>query len=211
MQKEIILLTLVLSLLFASNVLATTTVTVLYPNGGESHNWANDSTLDGNFRIVSNDSNHFLIDFNVSTSTSQGTGTVVLNDINTFTSNAYITGCTGNLDYNVAGVGRDCNFSIPVANLVADGNYYLFVAAQGTSSGFDRSNAVFGLFSAYIPTYGSGDIDDVAVDLVGTILVALKSNAASIFGLIIILYIIGVLTGTITGVFNIFRGVGFGK
>lgn len=211
MRSQFILIAL-MCLILSGLAFAATSVTVVFPNGGQNYNWAltSQDTIDGNFRINSNDANAFLVDFNLSTVTTQGTGTVILNDQNTFDS-SYIIGCSGLRDFNLGGVGRDCNFSIPINNKVADGNYYLNISANAASAGYDSSNATIGVYSAYVPSYETGDIDDISIDLVGTLLVGITSNASVLVSVIIVLYAVGVLTGVIRGTFNIFKGFGIGQ
>lgn len=64
---------------------------------------------------------------------------------------------------------------------------------------------------AYSATYSSADLDDIAIDLVGTILAVITQNATLLVTLIIVGYLIGVVTGVIRGAFNIFRGFGVGS
>lgn len=169
-NKSLPILLVILSVLcFSSLAFATTTVTVGYPNGGQSYNWYLDSqdTIDGNFHITSNDANAFLIDINLSTVNTQGTGYVMQNDVNTFTG-LVVTGCSGLRDFNVAGAGRDCNFSIPIEQVVPDGTYFLNISATALTSGYDSSNATISIEFAYVSQTTQTDLGEMIVDILGT-------------------------------------------
>ena len=64
---------------------------------------------------------------------------------------------------------------------------------------------------AYEATYTSGDVDDIAIDIVGTFMAGLAENAAIIVTLIVIALIVVLAVDLMKGTFGIvafFRGKG---
>lgn len=98
-------------------------------------------TLNIPFRITDPDNNSLLIDLNYSAVTTQGTGTAIINDINSMTLNC---------DSNNLSIGANCSYSWTVAS--TDGNYYLLGSADdGTNLDFNVTNSNF-LIDSNAPT-----------------------------------------------------------
>ncbi|MFH0970538.1 MAG: PGF-pre-PGF domain-containing protein [Candidatus Diapherotrites archaeon] len=101
------------------------------------------STRDGNITIdvnVSDDSNYAILDMNYSTTSSQGTGTIIVNDLNLSTlptSGAYHCEDTNFTNATV------CSIDFNIAS-ITDGNYYLLAAlSDNTNTEFSASDASF--------------------------------------------------------------------
>lgn len=166
-----------------SFVSAATTTLVLDPNGGETLNRSTMSPYGIDFNITGSDKNTLLIDINFSTSGSQGTGTVIVNDLNT--SSASIT-CVGN-DFNQA--GKTCTYFWNLGG-IPNGSYFILVDANSVNAAsFDASNASFTVTSFYSKTYSGADIGTIFIDFFGIILTTLSRNISAI----VILLIIGIM------------------
>ncbi len=96
-----------------------------------------DGNLTIDFNVQSTDSNTIFIDLNYSSSNTQGTGTVILEDYNAGTA----TVCaTADLNSQTA-CSWDWNIS---SSLVADGNYYILIFVDNnTATDFNASDNIF--------------------------------------------------------------------
>lgn len=124
---------------------ASVTVDIIHPDGGESFNNVIISTIDINFNVQSPDTNLLFIDLNFSTSSTEGTGTVIIQDINT--DSALIT--CADADFTDTTL---CTFSWNI-DAVADDNYFILVNVTdefSTASDFNVSDAVFEIFTPIV-------------------------------------------------------------
>ncbi len=121
------------------------TLDVVHPNGGEGFDNVSISTVDINFNVQSPDTNLLFVDLNFSTSGSQGTGTVIIQDINTDSSQ--IT--CADADFTNTTL---CTFSWNI-DAVADNNYFILATARDEFSSFidfDASDATFEIFTTFV-------------------------------------------------------------
>lgn len=199
-SKHIFLL--ILSTLFlAGFVSAVTTTLVLDPNGGEQLNRVGTNPYTIDFNITGADRNTVLIDINFSTSASQATGTVIVNDLNS--SNATIT-CVGN-DFNLA--GKTCTYSWSITH-VPNGNYFILVDVNKNGEfSFDASNASFNVSSSYIKTYTGSDLGSIFVDVFGGLLAALARNIQAVVILLLLGLFAVYFKEDIARIFDIFKGL----
>ena len=94
-----------------------------------------DGNLTIDFNVTEDDTNSLLVDLNYSTSNSQGTGTVIIADLNL---NNQPTKCDDLNFKNSTKCSWDWNIH---SSLVNDGTYYILVSASnGSLKGFDASN-----------------------------------------------------------------------
>ena len=122
------------------------TIDIVHPDGGETFDNSLISTIDINFNVQSPDTNLLLVDLNFSTSASEGTGTVIINDVNT--DSALITCADTNFVAPVL-----CTFSWDI-DLVVDNNYFILASTTDqfvTASDFNSSDANFLIFSSIVP------------------------------------------------------------
>ena len=94
-------------------------IDIIHPDGGEQFDNSFISNVDINFTLQSPDTNLLFVDLNFSTSSSQGTGNIIINDVNT--DSALIT-CDG-VDFNNT---PTCTFDWDI-DLVADNNYFILL------------------------------------------------------------------------------------
>ena len=116
-------------------------VNIVHPNGGESFDTTTINFVDINFTIQNGTSNSFLVDINFSTSASEGTGTVIIQDVNT--DSATIT-CEDN-DFSDPTL---CTFSWNISS-VPDGDFFIIMTVMngGLSSSFEAGDATFEIFT----------------------------------------------------------------
>ena len=109
-----------------------------------------ETTYDINISILDADTNanNQLIDINYSSSSTQGTGTVIANDLN------LATGLV--CDSNDLSSRRYCIYNNWDFSAVDDGNYFILVEVNdGSGTAFDASNYAFEILGAYIGTVDS--------------------------------------------------------
>lgn len=127
-------------------------VNILHPNGGESFDNTLIQNVDINFTIQDSDSNSFLVDINFSTQSTQGTGTVILQDINTDSA----TISCGSSDFSNP---VTCTFVWDI-DAVADNNLFILIDINDSiNMTFDASDASFEIFTTPIaapPSQGVG-------------------------------------------------------
>ena len=114
-------------------------VNVLYPviGGFDGYN----GTIDINVNIFDSSTNatDMTIDINYSTSQTQGTGTVIVNDYNMAN-----MACDSN-DFSTA---QECKYSWDISS-VPDGNYYILVeASDGGATDFNSGNTDFNIWNS---------------------------------------------------------------
>lgn len=111
------------------------TVTVNLPNGGEIFNSSIVGAIDINFTINDVGSGSWLVDLNFGTIGTQGTGTPIVNDLNTQLAGITCVGSSGVFD---------CIVSWDITSVPA-GDYFILVSATDEDDliGFDSSNASF--------------------------------------------------------------------
>ena len=132
------------------------TVTVVHPNGGETFDKLTVSTVDINFNVIDPDSNSLLIDLNFSTSNTQGTGTVIINDVNT--DSATITCADSDFSNTTL-----CTFSWDISG-VANATYFILSnASDGNvlTDDFDASDSSFTIITTVLPTAVTIDLDNI--------------------------------------------------
>lgn len=113
---------------------------VTHPNGGEFFDPSLVFNIDINFTLESSDSNSALVDINFSTTSTQGTGTVIIDDVNTDSA----TIVCEDADFTDK---TNCTFTWSLNN-VADNNYFILISARdGFSINFDTSDSTFEIFS----------------------------------------------------------------
>lgn len=187
-------------MMLASMAYATTTIAITAPSAGADLNRL-DIYQDINFTITSDDSNFFMVDLNYSSVNTQGTGTVIINDVNTsFTSGLVI--CDGTLPADGFESGVSCSYNWNFSNV--DSNTY-FINAEadgGPTSGYDPINSAVTISSTYTATYAVTDISTEIIDFMGFLLVALVTNAPLLVTLIILGMIVYLLRDMIRALFG---------
>ncbi len=124
-------------------------VNVISPNGGETFDKTSISIITIDFNVMDTDNNSLLVDINFSTSSSEGTGTVIINDVNT--DSATIT-----CDDSDFSNSTKCSISWNISS-VADNDYFILINVNdGTATDFDASDATFEIFTSVAAIVGTG-------------------------------------------------------
>ena len=128
-------------------------VNITYPNvTGLKFNRHATPTIDINFSIIDLDDNSLLLDLNYSTSSTQGTGTVILNDTNTLNA---VLNCTP----SVLNLGATCRYVWDISS-IPDGNYFMLATlTDGIATDFDASDANFNIFAPVPPAIQENHCD----------------------------------------------------
>ncbi len=128
-------------------------VNVLHPNGGESFDNTFIQNVDINFTIQDSDSNSFIVDLNFSTQSIQGTGIVIIDDINT--DSATISCESSNFSSPVT-----CTFIWNIDAVADNNNYFILLDVNDSINfAFDNSDASFEIFTTPavpVPVQGEG-------------------------------------------------------
>jgi len=93
------------------------------PVGGDmpTFSYFTDSNLTIDFNVMDSDDNRLTVDINFSADNAEGTGTVIVSDLNLSTTSA-------NCDDNTFTDSTQCTFDFNISStLVADGNYYIII------------------------------------------------------------------------------------
>ena len=126
---------------------------VVHPNGGESFDNASIQNVDINFTIQDSDSNSFIVDLNFSTQSIQGTGIVIIDDINT--DSATISCESSNFSSPVT-----CTFIWNIDAVADNNNYFILLDVNDSINfAFDNSDASFEIFTTPavpVPVQGEG-------------------------------------------------------
>ena len=168
-------------LIISSLAFATTTVAITVPSAGADLNRL-DVYQDINFTITSDDSNSFLIDINYSLVNTQGSGTVIINDVNTY-AGSVICNTAGFQDFTA---GISCRYIWNFSS-VDYNSYFINISATGDATeGFDPINTAITISSTYTPAYASTDIATITIDFIGSVMATMVDNVAILVTLIIL-------------------------
>lgn len=177
------------------NINLSPTVVVNYPNGGEEFETTATMIITIGIKITDPDSNSFLVDLNYDTGNSEGSGIVLIDDVNTET--ATIDCLSGTFHE-----GRDCNVSWNIVG-VADGNYYVLalVTDNFSNTSFDASDATFQITTLpddskiYVKRYINPRTQNDFTDFEKAQLASQKQTESLIFSIFVIILIVVIVVG----------------